>query len=47
MQNLLARKIVSAHHAYFQTQVQMPEMCYQEPENDGEFESSMPPSILM
>jgi len=40
-------KIVSAHHAYFQTQVQMPEMCYQEPENDGEFESSIPPSILM
>jgi inorganic pyrophosphatase len=31
-------KIVTAHQAYFQTQVQRPETCYQEPEVDSEME---------
>lgn len=38
-------KIVSAHRAFFQRQVQIPETCYQEPESDETTDGSC--SVLM
>lgn len=40
---LAREKVIAAHRAYFQNQVQIPETCYQEPEAD----TNLPPEELI
>lgn len=39
-------KVVAAHKAYFQKQVQLPETCYQEPETDVNWQGSSSPMMI-
>ena len=40
-------KVVAAHEAYFRTQVQRPETCYQEPEIDADMQGCSSTSMFM